>query len=58
MPAAREAGNSEGLPEGWTLAPVGDVTCVSTEKTEPGDDPTVPSLSLEHIESDTARIIG
>ncbi len=46
------------LPQGWTETTLGVVTSPSSARTEPSQLKAVPYLSLEHIESNTARIIG
>jgi type I restriction enzyme S subunit len=47
-----------GLPEGWTITTLGEVTAPSTTKVEPYDYPDATYLSLEHIEAHTGRILG
>ena len=47
-----------GLPEGWQVTRLGDLVAPSKEKAEPAECPATPYLSLEHIESGTARILG
>lgn len=46
------------LPEGWAMSTLGEIVSPSKEKVEPDERPDAPYLSLEHIESGTARIIG
>jgi type I restriction enzyme S subunit len=46
------------LPEGWSLTTLGEVTRPSSEKIEPQECPNAPYLSLEHIESQSGRILG
>ncbi len=46
------------LPDGWIEASLSEVVTCSTEKVEPGEDDNAPYLSLEHIESNSCRIIG
>ncbi len=48
--------DSDGLPEGWGAAPLGQLISPSNEKIEPSLCPNAPYLSLEHIESGTNRI--
>lgn len=48
----------EELPEGWTNTNLGEVVESSTAKVEPGEDDDAPYLSLEHIESNSTRIVG
>src|SRR5438477_621454 len=54
LPVTAEAG----LPEGWVLVPLGELIAPSKEKVEPRERADSPYLSLEHIESGTAGIIG
>jgi type I restriction enzyme S subunit len=46
------------LPEGWVSAKLRDIVSPSKKKIEPCERPNAPYLSLEHIESETARIVG
>lgn len=46
------------LPEGWAAATLSELVRPSTEKVEPRTCPDAPYLSLEHLESNTNRIIG
>lgn len=46
------------LPTGWTTQRLSQLVTPSTERIEPRDHPTVPYLSLEHIEAHTGRILG
>jgi type I restriction enzyme S subunit len=54
----REAESETGLPEGWALTVLGILVAPSKDKVEPRTLPNVPYLSLEHVESNTNRIIG
>lgn len=45
------------LPEGWAVAPLRDVIQPSKEKIDPRRVPDSPYLGLEHIESNSRRII-
>jgi len=47
---------SNDLPEGWVWAKIGELVAPSKEKIEPSQCADSPYLSLEHIESHTARI--
>jgi len=46
------------LPEGWASTTLGEVAPASKEKVEPYEKPKAPYLSLEHVESNTLKIIG
>lgn len=46
------------LPEGWRLKPLKQVTRPSKVKVDPRQCPDRPYLSLEHIESETTKILG
>jgi type I restriction enzyme S subunit len=46
------------LPEGWAVAQLAELASPSTAKVEPDQRPDTPYLSLEHIESQTNRIVG
>jgi type I restriction enzyme S subunit len=48
----------ETLPEGWSLTKLGVIATPSSTRAEPSQLRGVPYLSLEHIESNTTRIIG
>ena len=48
----------DNLPEGWATPSLLEVIRPITEKIEPHTRPDVPYLSLEHLESNTNRIIG
>jgi type I restriction enzyme S subunit len=50
--------SDEELPEGWAATTIGEVAPASKEKVEPHEQPQAPYLSLEHVESNTLRIIG
>lgn len=45
-------------PEGWKYVKLGDITSPSKERIDPKADSTIPYLGLEHIESNSSRIIG
>src|SRR5690606_22802023 len=47
----------EALPPGWRYVTLGEVVQPSKEKVEPDERPGDRYLSLEHIESETNRII-
>ncbi len=46
------------LPEGWECKKLGEIVSPSKEKIEPTADSTLPYIGLEHIESNTTKIIG
>jgi type I restriction enzyme S subunit len=46
------------LPEGWECKKLGEIISPSKEKIEPTADSTLPYIGLEHIESNTSKIIG
>src|SRR5438445_3087587 len=46
------------LPEGWGSVSLGELVSPSKEKVEPAKRPDSPYLSLEHIESGTAKVVG
>jgi type I restriction enzyme S subunit len=46
------------LPEGWAETTLREIVACSTKKVEPGEDDKAPYLSLEHIESNSCRILG
>ncbi len=46
------------LPDGWVTVPVGEIAQPSNLKLDPSERPDAPYLSLEHIESETGRILG
>ncbi len=50
--------SSDALPEGWAATTFGEISLPSKEKMEPDQWPDAPYLSLEHVESQTGRIIG
>ncbi|MCI0459123.1 MAG: restriction endonuclease subunit S [Gemmataceae bacterium] len=49
---------SAGLPDGWAMTRLGEITAPSSEKIEPTERPDALYLSLEHIEGETGRIVG
>ena len=49
---------NQSLPEGWLETKLGQIIVLSKEKVNPLDLDEIPYISLEHIESDTCRIIG
>src|SRR5690242_16151995 len=56
--APRPRPSRQSAPEGWVTTTVGQVTAPSAERFEPTGAAGVPYLSLEHLESNTHRIIG
>jgi len=46
------------LPDGWECKKLGEIISPSKEKIEPTEDSTLPYIGLEHIESNTSKIIG
>ena len=46
------------LPEGWVRAQLGAVVWPSKSKIEPSQQPDAPYLGLEHIESQTTKVLG
>lgn len=46
------------VPEGWASEQFGALFAPSKERIEPQECPTAPYLSLEHVESNTGKIIG
>lgn len=50
--------SDDDLPGGWVEASLGEIIAPSKEKIEPSESPNCRYLSLEHVESKTARIIG
>ena len=50
--------DSSKIPEGWVSVPLKQLVSPSKEKVEPVEEPDVPYIGLEHIESNTTRIIG
>ena len=49
--------DSSKIPEGWVSVPLKQLVSPSKEKVEPVEEPDVPYIGLEHIESNTTRII-
>ncbi len=51
--------SSPGLPPGWVMAKLRDITRPSKHKVDPRNvDPETPYIGLEHIEAHTRRILG
>lgn len=46
------------LPDGWECKKLGEIVSPSKEKIEPTVDSTFPYIGLEHIESNSSKIIG
>jgi type I restriction enzyme S subunit len=46
------------LPQGWACRKLGEMVLPSKEKIEPTADSTLPYIGLEHIESNSSKIIG
>jgi type I restriction enzyme S subunit len=46
------------LPDGWECEKLGEIVSPSKEKIEPTVDSTFPYVGLEHIESNSSKIIG
>src|ERR1041385_4665465 len=46
------------LPTGWIEATLGQIVEPSRERALPTEDPTLPYVSLGHIESHTMRLLG
>ncbi|MCK9391375.1 MAG: restriction endonuclease subunit S [Syntrophales bacterium] len=49
---------SEELPKGWIKTTLGEITEPSRERALPGEVPDVQYVGLEHIESQTMRLLG
>jgi type I restriction enzyme, S subunit len=49
---------SDELPEGWAAVPLGDLVRPSKDKAEPGTANGRPYLGMEHVESETGRVLG
>lgn len=49
---------SDALPEGWCAARLGDLVRPSRERAEPGTANGRPYLGMEHVESETGRVLG
>jgi type I restriction enzyme, S subunit len=49
---------SENLPKGWIEKPLADVTEPRGEKVSPQDYPDLQFIGMDHVESQTTRIIG
>lgn len=49
---------SDELPEGWAAVPLGDLVRPSKDKSEPGTANGRPYLGMEHVESETGRVLG
>lgn len=49
---------SENLPKGWIEKPLADVTEQRGEKVSPQDYPDLQFIGMDHVESQTTRIIG
>jgi type I restriction enzyme, S subunit len=50
--------DADALPEGWACITIGEIASPSKEKIEPVDCPSARYLSLEHIESETGKILN
>ncbi len=46
------------VPEGWAECTLGEITKLSKEKANPPFDPDTQYISLEHIQSNTTRLLG
>lgn len=46
------------LPAGWVWTTLGDVSDTTRKKRHPQDYPNMPFIGLEHVESETMRLLG
>jgi type I restriction enzyme S subunit len=46
------------LPDGWAITTLGEIVKPSRSRAAPSETPDIPFVGLEHIESQTMRIIG
>ena len=53
-----ESLNEFEVPEGWEYKKLGEIVSPSKERFEPTEDSDIPYIGLEHIESNTSKIIG
>ncbi|HYE17360.1 MAG TPA: restriction endonuclease subunit S [Tepidisphaeraceae bacterium] len=49
---------AKGLPNGWTSTTLGEIVQPTRPRVQPADFPSLPFVGLEHIESDTMRLVG
>ncbi len=49
---------TEGLPKGWVKTTLGEITEPSRERALPSEFPDLPYVGLEHIESQTMKLLG
>ncbi len=49
---------TEQLPTGWVKTTLGEITAPSRERALPSDFPDVPYVGLEHVESQTMKLLG
>jgi type I restriction enzyme S subunit len=55
---ARGLSEGNGLPPGWLLVRLKDVAAPKRITAKPTDFPTLPYIGMEHVESETMRLIG
>jgi len=57
---ARATQNAEatGLPPGWATTTLGEICAPSRARAHPQDEPDLPYVGLEHVESQTMRLLG
>ncbi|MEI7911945.1 MAG: AAA family ATPase [Verrucomicrobiota bacterium] len=55
---ATQAADPTGLPPGWVQTTLGEINAPSRTRAHPQDEPDLPYVGLEHVQSQTMRLLG